>query len=397
MKYSKLVAGLCGFAITASMAGQTLTTAFASENYNQVVKDNHVYNITEDGIDWENPVTLDPMADYYDLMKKAASDGNSKLGALYEKLRNSKVSDDTSYFTEGVSAENALASMTADEKKVLWEDAMSKATTRDDYLNLMYVLAKDGSKEAIQYGKEVEKKRNSLLKEEGDYALYWWFFDLNANGADIAKKIEDLKEYEQQQRDFEKKMAEYDDESYDDSTTTTGGMGERYPNDSWQGGNGWDEYMNGNRSGIDYSGVVEDGDYPVARYMVKYLRERGFSDVVITGILGNSMTECGGQTLNLDWDVYGYMSPTDPYYGLFQWSLYYNPDVKDKDVPGQMDYLMSNLAHNIEMFGGSFDYFCSIQDPVEAALYFQQYYEKGENGDRRANNAAKVYEWVKSV
>lgn len=90
-------------------------------------------------------------------------------------------------------------------------------------------------------------------------------------------------------------------------------------------------------------------EYDIAGQVYEYLNAQGMSDTVIAGILGNMMTECGGQTLDLQWDIYGFDGSY--YYGLCQWSLYYNPSVDGADVMGQLDYLMSNIRTNMNYFG----------------------------------------------
>lgn len=113
---------------------------------------------------------------------------------------------------------------------------------------------------------------------------------------------------------------------------------------------------------------------------------------MIAGVLGNMMTECGGQTLDLQWDIYGYDGGY--YYGLCQWSLYYNPSVDGADITGQLDYLMSNIRTNMDYFGGSYDDFCTITSPGDAAKYFCSYYERGAGKSIRATNAETAFKWI---
>lgn len=133
-------------------------------------------------------------------------------------------------------------------------------------------------------------------------------------------------------------------------------------------------------------------EYVIAGTVYKYLNNHGLSDPVIAGILGNMMTECGGQTLDLQWDAYALDGSN--YYGLCQWSLYYNPSVDGMDVTGQLDYLMSNIRTNMEYFGGSFDSFCEITDAESAARYFCNYYERGAGESIRATNASTAFTWI---
>lgn len=135
-------------------------------------------------------------------------------------------------------------------------------------------------------------------------------------------------------------------------------------------------------------------EYDVAGQVYEYLNTQGMSDIVIAGILGNMMTECGGQTLDLQWDIYGYDGSY--YYGLCQWSLYYNPSVDGADITGQLDYLMSNIRTNMDYFGGDYDEFCAIADPGDAAKYFCSYYERGAGKSTRATNAETAFKWIQA-
>lgn len=134
-------------------------------------------------------------------------------------------------------------------------------------------------------------------------------------------------------------------------------------------------------------------EYKAAGQVYEYLNNKGFTDPVIAGILGNMMAECGGQTIELRWDIYG---GGGSYYGLCQWSLYYNPAVKGRDVTGQLDYLMSNIEKNMRYFGGNYNYFRSIKNAGEAARYFANYYERGSGASVRVKNANKALAWINS-
>lgn len=135
-------------------------------------------------------------------------------------------------------------------------------------------------------------------------------------------------------------------------------------------------------------------EYDVAGQVYEYLNAQDMSDIVIAGILGNMMTECGGQTLDLQWSIYGYDGSY--YYGLCQWSLYYNPSVDGADIVGQLDYLMSNIRTNMDYFGGNYDDFCAITDPSAAAKYFCNYYERGAGASIRAANAETALAWLQA-
>ncbi len=132
-------------------------------------------------------------------------------------------------------------------------------------------------------------------------------------------------------------------------------------------------------------------EHSAAGQVYEYLRERGYSDAVIAGILGNMMVECGGHTLDLQWWRYG---GGGAYYGLCQWSLYYGPGVRGLDINGQLDYLMNNMEKNMRVFGGNYEYFTSLQDAGTAAWYFCRYYERGAGGGIRMNRAYLAYHWI---
>lgn len=87
------------------------------------------------------------------------------------------------------------------------------------------------------------------------------------------------------------------------------------------------QYSVGNREILGYGKfkqpeVTASGD--AANQVWTYMKSYGYSDSVAAGIIGNMMRECGGDTLNLDWDVVGHFNG-DEYYGLCQWCLLYTP------------------------------------------------------------------------
>lgn len=135
-------------------------------------------------------------------------------------------------------------------------------------------------------------------------------------------------------------------------------------------------------------------EHNVAGQVYEYLNTKGMSDVVIAGILGNMMAECGGQTLDLKWNTYGFDGSS--YYGLCQWSLYYCPAVDGASIVEQLDYLMSNIRTNMNYFGGNYDDFCAITDPGAAAKYFCNYYERGSGTSVRATNAQTAFAWIQA-
>ena len=124
---------------------------------------------------------------------------------------------------------------------------------------------------------------------------------------------------------------------------------------------------------------VKIKEYPVATYVWCYLKELGYNDAVCAGIIGNMMLECGGNTLNLDWDIYGGYG----FYGLCQWSKEFFPEVYGVNLENQMNCLRDTIKREIDyagfVYGGyGFNYedFLNIEDPGEAALCFALSYER---------------------
>lgn len=132
-------------------------------------------------------------------------------------------------------------------------------------------------------------------------------------------------------------------------------------------------------------------EYPVACGVWRYLREdMGLSAPVAAGIMGNMMQECGGNTLNLQ----PYLCVNN-FVGLCMW---YSPYTNGRltygaDVTEQLEYLKDTLQKNMELFGGDYSYFCSLDNVTDAAWYFDEYYERGGWHTVRARNAQTALEY----
>ena len=135
--------------------------------------------------------------------------------------------------------------------------------------------------------------------------------------------------------------------------------------------------------------------YPVACEIYAYLRgTMGLSHAVASGIIGGWMEEAGGQTLSIDpnlWVGSGYYA----YGGIAMWSLYYCPEVYGLDLYGQLNYFANTAKTNIEAFGGSYDYFCSLTEPSDVVWYYYTYYGRGYGGPswQRIQNGEYAYEY----
>ena len=122
---------------------------------------------------------------------------------------------------------------------------------------------------------------------------------------------------------------------------------------------------------------VED-KYFYAREIWEYLRyEMGLNKYCAAGIMGNIMTECGGQTLNIQ----PYITNSSGHYGICQWNLRYFPEVRGKSLHGQLEFLNSTIRWIMNDFGDryydGFNYnkFIEITDERVAAKAFAYAYE----------------------
>ena len=120
------------------------------------------------------------------------------------------------------------------------------------------------------------------------------------------------------------------------------------------------------------------GEYVYATEIWNYLRyEIGLNKWCAAGILGNIMTECGGQTLNIQ----PYITNSSGHYGICQWSLKYFPEIRNADLDTQLEFLKSTIKWILNDYGdryySGFNYekFIAIQDEREAAKAFAHAYE----------------------
>lgn len=144
-------------------------------------------------------------------------------------------------------------------------------------------------------------------------------------------------------------------------------------------------------------------DYTYAYEIWYYLRyEMELNKYVAAGIMGNIMTECGGQTL----DIQPYITNGSGHYGICQWSLKYFPEVKDKSLHGQLEFLNSTLRWILNDFGDRFydgfnyEKFVEIQDERVAAEAFAYVYEvcgKGNCSKRRLDHATTALKYFEGI
>lgn len=134
-------------------------------------------------------------------------------------------------------------------------------------------------------------------------------------------------------------------------------------------------------------------EYPVACEVWRFfIEECGYSEVVAAGIIGNMMIECGGHTLELQWDIYN----SSKHYGLVQWSPKYYPHIQGASLQEQLEFLKTSIPEVFNGWSGKrekclFNDFIAIQNCRDAALRFAQVYERpGSIGTARLNAAEKA-------
>lgn len=136
--------------------------------------------------------------------------------------------------------------------------------------------------------------------------------------------------------------------------------------------------------------------YPIATKIWKYLRKCGFNNYVCAGILGNMMTECGGQTFDIQPMLYD-----GGCYGICQWMRRWYPSVWGQDLDYQLKFLKKTMPDEFNNYGSryyrGFNYkaFCNLQNEQSAAYAFAKCYERcaSQYYAIRATNAAKAYKY----
>ena len=139
-------------------------------------------------------------------------------------------------------------------------------------------------------------------------------------------------------------------------------------------------------------------EYPVATQIWLSMKEQGWNDYVCAGILGNIMAECGGHTLNIQWNIYDY---SGWFYGICQWSLYYRPEASGLSLENQLNLLYETIESEFDYAGFcyysgfTYDDFLQMTDYRNAALAFAKVYERCSSASYsiRQDNAQIAYEY----
>ena len=141
------------------------------------------------------------------------------------------------------------------------------------------------------------------------------------------------------------------------------------------------------------------GEYPAAAQIWQYMKNLGWNDYVCAGIMGNLMSEVGGQTLNIQYNLY---SSSGGYYGMCQWSKKYHSNIYGiNNLESQCDYLRDTIKYEIDTFGFKyqngfcFEEFLNLTDAQQVALAFAKCYERCASGSYnvRQQNALKAYNY----
>ena len=136
-------------------------------------------------------------------------------------------------------------------------------------------------------------------------------------------------------------------------------------------------------------------EYPAATQIWRYMKSLGWNDYVCAGIMGNLMTEVGGQTLNIR-----YTASSSNYYGMCQWNRAYS-QIWGAGLESQCEFLGNTIKYEFDTYGFkyqkgfNFNSFLNMTDAQQAALAFAKCYERCGSGSYgvRQNNAIKAYNY----
>ena len=136
-------------------------------------------------------------------------------------------------------------------------------------------------------------------------------------------------------------------------------------------------------------------EYPAATEIWRYMKSLGWNDYVCAGIMGNLMTEVGGQTLNIR-----YTASSSNYYGMCQWNRAYS-QIWGAGLESQCEFLGDTIKYEFDTYGFkyqkgfNFNSFLNMTDAQQAALAFAKCYERCGSGSYgvRQNNAIKAYNY----
>lgn len=150
--------------------------------------------------------------------------------------------------------------------------------------------------------------------------------------------------------------------------------------------------------------VNKYNQYPEATIAWLYMTEElEWGDVVAAGIIGNMMSECGGQTLNLNWSSNGGSG-----YGLAQWIGGRRDSIKAKygetpTVVEQIEFIRDELygtnGVRKQVTDWQRELILNATSPEQCATEFARWFERPASRDYsvRQSNAAKAYAYFCDV
>ena len=141
--------------------------------------------------------------------------------------------------------------------------------------------------------------------------------------------------------------------------------------------------------------ATKAAEYPAATQIWRYMKAQGWNDYVCAGIMGNIMSEVGGQTLDIR-----YTLSSGSYYGMCQWSRSYSK-VWGAGLETQCDFLRDTIKYEFDTYGFkyqkgfNFNSFLSMTNAEQAALAFAKSYERCASFSygTRQKNALKAYNY----
>ena len=134
--------------------------------------------------------------------------------------------------------------------------------------------------------------------------------------------------------------------------------------------------------------AIRAAEYPEATTAWLYMKSLGWNDYVCAGIMGNIMSECGGQTLAIN--PYAYNS-REHGGGICGWLYCYFPEVQGQGLEFQLQYLADTMEE--QMGVNTTANFLSLTNCRDAALTFAKRYERCNSGSYslRQRNAETAY------
>jgi len=131
-------------------------------------------------------------------------------------------------------------------------------------------------------------------------------------------------------------------------------------------------------------------EYPVAATVWRWaIEEKGYSEYVAAGIIGNMMVEVGGHTM-----VLKHMTRVEKYFGLCMWYLPYSPEVDGKSLRDQLNFLGKTMEKN--MGSAHYKELLNSKNEKEASIIFAMYYERCIRPYGRQSEASRAYRYFTS-